>query len=82
MATLASEELRADYSHVVSGSAVREAQRLLDMARAGRDHSVVWICLEHERASILNLEGLGREIWRGVDPKDYVNQLRGEWDAP
>jgi len=30
--------------------------------------------------SILELAGLGKEIWEGVDPQEYVNQLRKEWD--
>ena len=30
--------------------------------------------------SLLELEGLGAEIWEGIDAQDYVNQLRSEWD--
>ena len=30
--------------------------------------------------SILELHGLGKEIWQGVDPKEYVNKLRDEWE--
>ena len=30
--------------------------------------------------SILELDGLGREIWEGVDAQEYVNALRAEWD--
>lgn len=30
--------------------------------------------------SILELEGLGAEIWQGVDPQQYVDDLRKEWD--
>jgi hypothetical protein len=30
--------------------------------------------------SILELEGLGAEIWEGMDAQEYVNQLRQEWD--
>lgn len=26
------------------------------------------------------LRGLGSEIWAGVDPVEYVRQLRDEWD--
>ena len=26
------------------------------------------------------LRGLGREVWHGVDPVDYVRRLREEWD--
>jgi hypothetical protein len=30
--------------------------------------------------SILELEGLGAEIWDDVDAQEYINQLRSEWD--
>ncbi|MCA1594659.1 MAG: hypothetical protein LC754_18925 [Acidobacteria bacterium] len=30
--------------------------------------------------SIMELHGLGKEIWEDVDPQGYVNQLRDEWD--
>jgi hypothetical protein len=30
--------------------------------------------------SILELDGLGKEIWEGVDAQEYVDALRGEWD--
>jgi hypothetical protein len=33
-----------------------------------------------EKHSILELAGLGKEIWEGIDPQEYVNQLRSEWD--
>ncbi len=32
------------------------------------------------RHSILELAGLGAEIWEGIDAQDYVNDLRREWD--
>jgi hypothetical protein len=30
--------------------------------------------------SLLELEGLGEEIWTGIDPQVYVTELRKEWD--
>jgi hypothetical protein len=30
--------------------------------------------------SILELAGLGAEVWEGIDPQEYVDQLRSEWD--
>ena len=30
--------------------------------------------------SLLELEGLGAEIWQGIDAQEYVNELRQEWD--
>ncbi len=30
--------------------------------------------------SIMELHGLGKEIWQDVDAQDYVDSLRQEWD--
>ena len=30
--------------------------------------------------SIRELEGLGAEIWQGIDAQEYVNKLRSEWN--
>lgn len=34
---------------------------------------------EPKPLSILALKGLGKEIWRGVDPTAYVDQERRSW---
>ena len=31
--------------------------------------------------SIMELEGLGAEIWQGIDAQAYVNQERASWDS-
>lgn len=33
------------------------------------------------RHSILELRGLGKEIWKDVDAQAYVNQERASWDG-
>jgi len=33
-----------------------------------------------QRHSILELHGLGKEIWQNVDPNEYVRKLRDEWE--
>ena len=33
-----------------------------------------------KQRSILELEGLGAEIWRSVDAQEYVHQERDSWD--
>jgi hypothetical protein len=33
----------------------------------------------HSR-SLLELEGVGAEIWLGIDAQAYVDELRDEWD--
>ena len=30
--------------------------------------------------SILDLHGLGKEIWQDIDAEEYVRKLRGEWE--
>lgn len=35
---------------------------------------------EPEKLSIMGLEGLGKEIWEGIDPAKYIAELRDEWD--
>jgi hypothetical protein len=30
--------------------------------------------------SILELEGLGKEVWEGIDPDEYIAQERDSWD--
>jgi hypothetical protein len=33
------------------------------------------------RHSILELKGLGKEIWEGVDPDSYVREERDAWNG-
>jgi hypothetical protein len=33
------------------------------------------------RTSILELEGLGKEIWRGIDAQEYVDRERASWNG-
>jgi hypothetical protein len=44
-----------------------------DLAEAARPTG------SHER-SLLELAGLGAELWRDVDAQEYVRELRREWD--
>jgi Arc/MetJ-type ribon-helix-helix transcriptional regulator len=31
--------------------------------------------------SIMQLQGLGKEIWQGIDAQEYVNQERAAWNG-
>lgn len=35
---------------------------------------------EDDRPSLLELEGLGKELWEGIDPAAYVENERRSWD--
>jgi hypothetical protein len=34
-----------------------------------------------KRRSILELEGLGKEVWQGIDAQEYVDRERASWDG-
>jgi hypothetical protein len=56
------------------------AARLQLLARIAQDLAVSDEP-RHDR-SIMELHGLGAEIWQGIDAQQYVNELRDEWDRP
>ncbi|MEW6210800.1 MAG: hypothetical protein AB1631_20715 [Acidobacteriota bacterium] len=35
---------------------------------------------DDRRRSLFELEGLGAEIWKGIDAQEYVDDLRNEWE--
>jgi hypothetical protein len=35
---------------------------------------------QRPKRSIMELHGLGKEIWEDIDAQEYVNELRKEWD--
>ena len=35
---------------------------------------------ERQQLSILELRGLGKELWRGVDAAEYIAEERSSWD--
>lgn len=70
-------DLELAYQYVIDSSAISAVQDLLSAVPRSdvRNDPVV------ERRSILDLAGLGKEIWEGIDAQQYVNELRDEWDA-
>ena len=38
------------------------------------------LVLTGPRRASQRLRGLGADVWRGIDPVDYVRELRREWD--
>jgi hypothetical protein len=72
--------LEPRYDYVESDEVVRLVVRLLDIdSPEARARSIT---LSRQRAvgSLRRLQGLGKEIWAGVEAQEYVNQLRDEWE--
>jgi hypothetical protein len=55
-----------------------ERLRLVEII--ARDLVITTVTEAPHQRSLLELEGLGAEIWEGVDAQEYVNELRKEWD--
>lgn len=72
--TLSAEEI---YLRYIKGLSITERLRLLEIT--ARDLAGGSQPRQPQR-SLLELEGLGAEIWQGVDAQEYVNKLRQEWD--
>ncbi len=70
------------YEHQIKRRSVHERLRIAQWILkdlAGADISSEADVVRPQR-SLLELEGLGAEIWEGVDAQAYVDQLRSEWD--
>ncbi len=56
------------------------AQRLQLLARLAQELAEQEPLAVEPARSLLELEGLGAEIWEGIDAQGYVTALRSEWD--
>jgi hypothetical protein len=57
------------------------AERLRLLARIAEDLSLAQTDDRAQPHSLLELDGLGADIWHGVEAQRYVDGLRGEWDG-
>ncbi len=78
---MASERVAAIYEHHIKDLSTEEqiellatiAGRLAERSRSGE---------AEPKHSILELHGLGKDIWQGIDAQEYVDRLRDEWEKP
>jgi hypothetical protein len=66
------------YETHIKGLPVDQQLRLLAMIAQEVSSSVS--TRSGRRRSLLELEGLGADMWEGTDAQDYVDELRREWD--
>lgn len=43
-------------------------------------HILEQVLVQRPRVSLLELQGLGREVWEGVDAAKHVKRARASWD--
>ncbi|NOT55364.1 MAG: hypothetical protein HOP18_12220 [Deltaproteobacteria bacterium] len=75
MSTTTAEQL---YEQQIKLLPVTERLRLV--AIIAHDLAAPTVAEEPRPRSLLELEGVGAEIWEGIDAQQYVNALRKEWD--
>jgi len=79
---LIDREMSSIYAYVVSGKAIQDVTSLIgEEYTLGGMTSVVLRQPWTRRHSIMELRGVGRDIWQGIDPKKYIDELRNEWVA-
>ena len=76
MSTMTAKEI---YEQLVKHLPPEERQQLVEMVNEEMAARPPVEPEEHKR-SIMELHGLGAEIWEGIDAQEYVNELRREWD--
>ncbi len=64
------------YESQVKGLSAHERLQLIELIT----HDLRATMERSKGRSILELHGLGAEIWRGIDAQEYVTELRDEWD--
>ncbi len=82
MAIMTAEDLNAPYAYVSSEKIVSDAVRLLIVGRESGLPTAVTETTTGTRLAfggLMRLEGLGKELWSGVDPQRYIRDLRDEW---
>ena len=70
---LSYEEIRIQLHHLTLDE---QLQLLEDLAKLIRSQVI-----SHDRHSIIELEGLGKEVWSGVDVEKYIDEERNSWDG-
>ncbi len=66
-----------DIRHQVKTLTPDEQLRLLEELSA----MVNFPKLTKSKRSIMDLEGLGKEIWQGFDAQEYIDQERDSWNG-
>ena len=73
------ERLDEVYEKYVKPLSASERLQLMEMTVHDLALATTDKIADKSARSILELHGLGKEIWQGIDAQEYVNNLRNEW---
>lgn len=74
-----SQRSKSSTSATSSHSPPRDRLRLVEMIVHELSEKSAPVETE-QTLNLLDLEGLGAEIWKGIDAQEYVNELQKEWE--
>lgn len=74
----AASDIAGMYARYIKPLSTDDRLRLL--AVIARDLTLERAAAQKPARSLLELEGLGADLWQGIDAQAYVNELRDEWD--
>jgi hypothetical protein len=67
------------YKRHIKTLSIEERMHIVEMI--GRDVAKeAQEALHGSKRSVMELHGLGKDIWTGVDVQNYINELRNDWD--
>lgn len=74
--------LDAPYDYVQTEKEISDVVELLylDQAPSGTGPTSIIIAREKGNGNLLQLKGLGKNIWSGIDAQKYIDELREEWE--
>lgn len=75
--------LGAPYDYVQTEKVISDVIELLNLDQSLSGTGTTSIVITREKIAgrnILGLEGLGEELWEGIDAQEYIDKLREEWD--
>ena len=76
---MSDQTVRELYESHVKRLSADERVRLIIMTARDLDGELATTELPPER-NIVELHGLDKEVWQGIDAQQYVDELRNEWD--
>ena len=68
----------SDYARGIKSLSIDEQLTLLKIISTGLKKN---IGKRRKKNNIMELEGLGANIWKGIDAQDYVHRERESWDS-
>lgn len=74
------ETKRYSYQDYVQGIEQLRPEELVNLLEVMSAKLKKVMIQQQPRHSIMELEGLGADIWEGIDAQEYVRQERASWD--